>query len=128
MLPPLSLIAQAHTAVLVLATTILSLVTAFIVYESHRWSLRIHGFRGPRGVPIYGNLLQISGRDAALQYQTWSKTYGPVVQVQLGNIPILVVNSAAAARQIFSGHQSATASRPEMYTFHKVGYIEVEIP
>ena len=122
MLSSLSTAAQADWTTFVYATAILCIGTALIVYEYYRWSLRIPGFRGPRGVPVYGNLLQISGRDAPLQYQTWSKTYGAVFQVQLGNVPILVMNTAAAARQILAGNQAATASRPEMYTFHKVSW------
>ena len=73
-------------------------------------------------MPIYGNLLQLSGRDAAKQYQEWSQAYNTrVLQVQLGSVPILVISTAAAARRILAGNQAATSSRPEMYTFHKVG-------
>ena len=38
----------------------------------------------------------------------------------LGNKPIVVVNSAKAAQDIFLSHGSALFSRPSFYTFHKV--------
>ncbi|KAH7021488.1 cytochrome P450 [Microdochium trichocladiopsis] len=38
----------------------------------------------------------------------------------LGNIPVVVINSAAAARDIFGSNAQVLSSRPELYTFHKV--------
>ncbi|KIX06395.1 uncharacterized protein Z518_04371 [Rhinocladiella mackenziei CBS 650.93] len=35
--------------------------------------------------------------------------------------PVLVINTAATAKAILTQNSSATASRPEFYTFHKVG-------
>lgn len=95
-------------------------VVAFSTYELVRWWARVPGFCGPPGKPIVGNLWQIRRHDAPEQYRHWSKKYGPVYQIQLGNIPVLVVNSAAAAKAIFNQHSHATSSRPEFYTFHKV--------
>lgn len=91
----------------------------FFVNEFIRASARIPGFKGPRGLPLIGNLAQIR-ENAAEQYRIWSKTYGPVYQIQLGNIPVIVVNSAAAAKALFGHNAQALSSRPEFYTFHRV--------
>lgn len=99
---------------------LISLGVLVLGYEVARWSARIPGFRGPYGPPIVGNMWQIYGKDAPLQYRHWSQKYGAVYQVQLGHIPILVINTAAAAKTILTHNSSATASRPEFYTFHKV--------
>ncbi|KAF7115607.1 hypothetical protein CNMCM5793_002701 [Aspergillus hiratsukae] len=90
-----------------------------IINEFIRASARVAGFKGPRGLPLIGNLAQIR-KNAAEQYRIWSKTYGPVYQIQLGNIPVIVVNSAAAAKVLFSQNAQALSSRPEFYTFHKI--------
>ncbi|KAL3440708.1 cytochrome P450 [Aspergillus insuetus] len=90
-----------------------------IINEFIRASVRIPGFKGPRGLPLIGNLAQIR-KNAAEQYRIWSKTYGPVYQIQLGNIPIMVVNSAASAKVLFGHNAQALSSRPEFYTFHKI--------
>ncbi|KAL4930026.1 cytochrome P450 [Aspergillus undulatus] len=90
-----------------------------IVNEFIRASARIPGFKGPHGLPLIGNLAQIR-KNAAEQYRIWSKTYGPVYQIQLGNIPVMVINSAAAAKTIFGHNAQALSSRPEFYTFHKI--------
>ncbi|KAL4896344.1 cytochrome P450 [Aspergillus ambiguus] len=90
-----------------------------IINEFIRASARVPGFKGPRGLPLIGNLAQIR-KNASEQYRIWSKTYGPVYQIQLGNIPVLVVNSAAAAKVLFGQNAQALSSRPEFYTFHKI--------
>ena len=92
----------------------------FLVYEVVRWSARVPSFDGPRGWPIVGNLWQIRGKDAPEQYRVWSKKFGGLFQIQLGNIPVLVINTAAAAKVVLSQNSQATSSRPEFYTFHKV--------
>ena len=87
--------------------------------EFDRYRSRISGFKGPIGLPVIGNIWQIRS-NAAEQYRRWAKKFGAVYQIQLGNVPIVVVNSAAAARAIFGQNAQALSSRPEFYTFHKV--------
>ncbi|KAI4756293.1 hypothetical protein E4T52_11608 [Aureobasidium sp. EXF-3400] len=55
-----------------------------------------------------------------MQYREWSKIYGDVYQIQLGNIPVIVCNSAESARVLFGHFSQALSSRPVFYTFHKV--------
>ena len=100
----------------------LGLLAAFLLYEYLRAVARIPKFGGPRGLVIVGNLWDIRNRDAPEVYRKWSLKHGPVYQIQLGHIPILIINTAAAARAILIQNSHATASRPEFYTFHKVCY------
>ncbi|KAK9453396.1 cytochrome P450 [Dipodascopsis uninucleata] len=103
-----------------LALTIPAIFLIYIVInEVIRVSARVSGFDGPRGFPLLGNIPQIR-YNASERYRSWAKKYGPVYQIQLGNIPILVVNSAAAAQEIFVKNSNSTISRPMFYTFHKV--------
>ncbi|KAL3496158.1 cytochrome P450 [Aspergillus germanicus] len=83
------------------------------------YRLQLAGFAIPKALPLLGNLYQLRS-NAAQQYRLWSKRYGPVYQIRLGNVPVLVVNSAAAAKVIFGHNSQAVASRPELYTFHKL--------
>lgn len=98
-----------------------------IFNEFVRASARVKGIKGPRGLPLIGNLAQIR-KNAAEQYRIWSKIYGPVYQIQLGNVPVLVVNSAATAKVLFGQNAQALSSRPEFYTFHKVGFLVSALP
>lgn len=90
-----------------------------ILNEFVRSSARVKGMKGPTGLPLIGNLVQIRS-NAAEQYRIWSRKFGSVYQIQLGNIPVVVVNSAAAAKVLFGQNAQALSSRPEFYTFHKV--------
>lgn len=106
-----------------LRTFSISLLLVPIIYiiinEFIRKSARIPGFSGPPGLPLIGNLHEIR-INAAEQYRKWSKVYGDVYQIQLGNVPILVVNSAQAAKVIFGNNSQVLSSRPVFWTFHKV--------
>ncbi|KAK6207318.1 hypothetical protein LQW54_007276 [Pestalotiopsis sp. IQ-011] len=63
-----------------------------------------------------GNIWDIR-TNAAEKYRQWAKSYDGVFQIQLGNIPVVVVNTAATAKAIFGQNSQALASRPEFYTF-----------
>lgn len=108
-----------------LLTLALALPAALAAYvlanEVVRHRARVPGIGGPRGWPLVGNLPAIRGTNAAAQYGAWAGTYGDVYQVQMGNVPIVVVNSARAARALWVGQSQALSGRPVTYTFHKVG-------
>ncbi|GAB7356640.1 hypothetical protein MBLNU459_g7360t1 [Dothideomycetes sp. NU459] len=87
--------------------------------EIVRKRARLPAFDGPPGHPLVGNIPDIK-YNAAEKYREWSKTYGDVYQIQLGNVPVIVVNSAQSARAIFGQFSQALSSRPVFYTFHKV--------
>ncbi|KAK7205062.1 3-hydroxyphenylacetate 6 hydroxylase [Myxozyma melibiosi] len=98
----------------------LTFVAAIIIHsELTRLRTRIKGFSGPPGYPIVGNIPQVS-RNASEQYRRWAAKYGPIYQISLGCVNVLVVNSAEAANKVFIRHSNATNSRPMFYTFHGV--------
>lgn len=101
----------------------LAVLVYFIANEVVRSKARLSAWHGPKGLPVIGNLHQLGG-NASQKYREWAKEFGAVYQVQLGNLPVLVVNTAAAAKVMFGNNSQATASRPELYTFHKVGWID----
>ncbi|TQV90866.1 Cytochrome P450 [Cordyceps javanica] len=76
-------------------------------------------FPGPRPWPIVGNLPSLYRCHAERQFFLWSKQLGDVIQVRFGNMPVIVVNSAASAKEIFTGSAAALSSRPIFHTFHE---------
>ncbi|KAG0152765.1 hypothetical protein PDIDSM_2570 [Penicillium digitatum] len=90
-----------------------------ILNECIRNSTRVKGMTGPWGLPLIGNLAQIR-TDAAEQYRLWSKKHSAVYQIQLRNIPVIVVRSATSAKVLFGHNAQALSSRPETDTFHKI--------
>jgi 3-hydroxyphenylacetate 6-hydroxylase len=88
--------------------------------EYVRFTRRIKGFPTPsNNWPLVGHIPSIK-YNAAEKYREWSQEYGATFQIQLGNEPVIVVNSAEAARKLFGGHSQALSSRPVFWTFHKV--------
>ncbi|KAK2593075.1 hypothetical protein QQS21_009205 [Conoideocrella luteorostrata] len=112
-----------HKARVSWETLAVTLTLAPLIYivanELIRYNARISGIKGPIGLPLIGNLWDIRV-NAAEKYREWARTFGDVYQIQLGNIPVVVINSAAAGRAIFGQNAQAMSSRPEFYTFHKV--------
>ncbi|KAK1988810.1 cytochrome P450 [Colletotrichum cereale] len=102
-------------AILVLLVPIIYI----IANEFIRSNARIAKLDGPRGLPLIGNLWGIRV-NAAEQYRRWAKEFGAVYQIQLGNVPVVVVNTSAAAKVLFGQYAQALSSRPEFYTFHKI--------
>lgn len=90
-----------------------------VINEVVRRSARVKGFLGPTNWPLVGNIPDIK-YNAAETYRQWAKKFGDVYQIQLGNVPVIVVNSAEAARKIFGQNSQALSSRPVFWTFHKV--------
>ncbi|KAF2145506.1 uncharacterized protein K452DRAFT_355949 [Aplosporella prunicola CBS 121167] len=80
---------------------------------------KIKGLPEIPGVPLFGNLLQM-GEAHAKVAREWSKKYGPVFQVRLGNRRIVFANSFNSVRQLWISNQSALISRPRLHTFHTV--------
>lgn len=113
-----------HPFLTISALPPLVLVAYVLLNELVRYRARVPGMKGPLGLPLIGNLYSIR-TNAAAQYKTWSKVYGDVYQVQMGNVPVVVVNSAKAARALWVGQSQALSSRPITYTFHKVCLVPI---
>ncbi|KAK2004371.1 cytochrome P450 [Colletotrichum falcatum] len=100
-------------------SVLLILIIYLVANEFIRANARIAKLDGPRGLPLIGNLWDIRV-NAAEQYRRWAQEYGAVYQIQLGNVPVVVVNTSTAAKVLFGQHAQALSSRPEFYTFHKI--------
>ncbi|XP_071938434.1 norfluorocurarine oxidase isoform X4 [Coffea arabica] len=66
----------------------------------------------PPKLPIIGNLHQL-GQFPHRSLQSLSRKYGPLMLLELGSKPMLVVSSSNAACQILKTHDLSFASRPK---------------
>jgi phenylacetate 2-hydroxylase len=71
------------------------------------------------GWPIVGNLSQLGDNHAKVAHD-WSKKYGPVFQVRMGNRRIVFANTFDSVKNLWITNQSALISRPTLHTFHTV--------
>lgn len=71
------------------------------------------------GLPIVGSLYEL-GDNHAKKAAEWSKKYGPVFQVRMGNRRIIFANTFDSVKNLWITNQSALISRPTLHTFHTV--------
>ncbi|KAK7281972.1 hypothetical protein RIF29_10396 [Crotalaria pallida] len=69
----------------------------------------------PPMLPFIGNLHQL-GTMPHISLQNLADKYGPIIYLQLGQIPTVVVSSAKLAKEVLKTHALALASRPQLYS------------
>lgn len=79
---------------------------------------------GPPGLPFIGNLLQEFKYDRMYEL---SKKYGPLMTLQLGSVPTLIVSSARMAKEIYKTNDLIFSDRPTMLGQHRLSYNGADI-
>ncbi|KAL5102391.1 hypothetical protein RYX36_006718 [Vicia faba] len=67
---------------------------------------------GPPTLPIIGNLHML-GKLPHRALETLSKKYGPIMSLQLGQVPAIIISSSKAAELFLKTHDLVFASRPK---------------
>ncbi|XP_077252076.1 cytochrome P450 71A9-like [Tasmannia lanceolata] len=76
---------------------------------------------GPFSLPILGNLHQV-GEFPHRSLWSLSKKYGPLMHLQLGRVPTLVVSSARMAKEVIKSHDHEFSNRPAFASLQKLSY------
>ncbi|XP_065864825.1 cytochrome P450 726A27-like [Euphorbia lathyris] len=86
---------------------------------------------GPRKYPFIGNLPQLTGAPVHQRLAELSKTYGPVMSIQQGQIPAVVISSVETAKEVlkiqgeeFAGRPSTMALDITFYDAQDIAYTE----
>ncbi|KAF9055433.1 cytochrome P450 [Hymenopellis radicata] len=72
---------------------------------------------GPKGLPLIGNLFNRPLHHASLTYSHWGSVYGEIISYKVLGHPVVVVNSARVANELFEKRSNIYSDRP---SFHMV--------
>ncbi|CAK8537675.1 unnamed protein product [Lathyrus sativus] len=76
---------------------------------------------GPSTLPIIGNL-HLLGKLPHRTLQSLSKKYGPIMSMQLGQVPTVVISSSKAAELFLKTHDIVFANRPNIQASKLMSY------
>ncbi|KAL4584291.1 hypothetical protein LXL04_008887 [Taraxacum kok-saghyz] len=77
---------------------------------------------GSLGLPIIGNLHQIQQSSLHTSLRKLSDSYGPIVSLNLGFIPAIVVSSASLAKEVLKTQDINFCRRPSFVGTNKLSY------
>ncbi|KAF8091765.1 hypothetical protein N665_0436s0028 [Sinapis alba] len=85
---------------------------------------------GPIGLPIIGNLHQLE-KLLHKSFHNLSLKHGPVMLLRFGVVPVVVISSKEAAKEVLKTHDLETCSRPKLvatglftYNFKDIGFTQ----
>ncbi|XP_010100353.2 LOW QUALITY PROTEIN: cytochrome P450 71B34 [Morus notabilis] len=81
---------------------------------------------GPPRLPIIGNLHQIGSLPHRSLYQL-SRRYGSVMRLRFGGVPVIIVSSAEAAKEVLKIHDLECCSRPHLVGSGTLSYNNLDI-
>lgn len=107
---------------LLLPLLLLLLLFKHQVKKEHNYKLP----PSPPTLPIIGNLHQLGDLPHSSLSQL-SRKYGPVMLLHLGRIPVLIVSSAEAAKEVLKVNDLSSCSRPRLAAVGRLSYNYLDV-
>ncbi|KAG7954412.1 hypothetical protein I3843_11G016200 [Carya illinoinensis] len=105
---------------LLLASIFLLVLRTFFFYKKSR-KRKVNLPPSPPKLPIIGNLHQL-GKMPHLSLKCLAEKFGPIIYLQLGQIPAVAISSARLAKEAMKTHDLAVASRPQFFSAKHLVY------
>ncbi|PKI46440.1 hypothetical protein CRG98_033138, partial [Punica granatum] len=81
---------------------------------------------GPPKLPLVGNLHQL-GNLPHLSLHSLAKKYGPIISLQLGWVPTVVISSARMTKEVMRTYDLVLSSRPRLFAAKYIFYDSTDI-
>ena len=75
---------------------------------------------GPTPLPFLGNKLQLPKSQPWLQFEKWSKIYGPIFTIWIGRKPTVVISDPVIAAELMEKRSTKYSSRPRMVAMGEI--------
>lgn len=75
---------------------------------------------GPPPIPFFGNKFQITQSKPWIQFQEWSKKYGPIYTLWIGRKPTLIISDPNIAVDLMEKRSNKYSSRPRMVVMGEI--------
>ncbi|EMC92179.1 hypothetical protein BAUCODRAFT_281024 [Baudoinia panamericana UAMH 10762] len=112
------IISSLSTHPLLVAFSLLVVLPAVVlVYDVFQW-MRLPP--GPTPLPFIGNKFDIPKRQPWLQFEEWSKQYGPIFTLWIGRKPTLIISDPHIAVDLMEKRSNKYSSRPRMVVMGEV--------
>ncbi|CAI6341047.1 unnamed protein product [Periconia digitata] len=95
---------------------ILALPTYTLLYDIYTWSRMPPG---PLPVPFLGTLT-LPRTQPWLQFEKWSKIYGPIFTIWIGRKPTIVISDPIIAAELLEKRSNKYSSRPRMVAMGEI--------
>ncbi|KAG8213254.1 cytochrome P450 [Butyriboletus roseoflavus] len=99
-------------------------VSAFSLFVGYAMRRSLHPFNsppGPKGLPFFGSVLEISASEPWLTFTQWASLYGDLVYCTLFGRHILVVQTTDVAKALFEQRSTVYSDRPPVKVHKDVG-------
>jgi cytochrome P450 len=92
-------------------------VLAVIVHDVILWKRMPPG---PQPLPFVGNKFDIPSKHPWIQFQEWSKKYGPIYTLWLGRRPTVIISDPVVASELMEKRSHKYSSRPRFVVMGEV--------
>jgi cytochrome P450 len=75
---------------------------------------------GPTPLPFVGNKHQLAKSQPWIQFQNWSKTYGPIFTIWIGRKPTVIISDPVIAADLMEKRSNKYSSRPRMVAMGEI--------
>ncbi|KAL3512688.1 hypothetical protein ACH5RR_025405 [Cinchona calisaya] len=104
---------------IIFASVLLVLLLKLLLNQKNSRNLKLPPC--PRKLPIIGNLHQLGNMPHESLHRL-SKKYGPIIFLQLGEVPTIVISSARLAKEALKTFDLALSSRPQIFSAKHLFY------